>query len=119
MKSKELEIAIRDHQILRQVQKQQPRLASTSNDTNQQNPLKSVGNYMEATNNVNIIEGDSSRLAYEEDESKLQPAPLVFNFKELDNFRYRVEDTLRSVTRAAVKEFRLFIHLFRVYHEFF
>ena len=66
---------------------------------------------MEATNNVNIIEGDSSRLAYEEDESKLQPAPLVFNFKELDNFRYRVEDTLRSVTRAAVKEFRLFICL--------
>ena len=26
--------------------------------------------------------------------------------KELDSFRYRVEDTLRSVTNAAVKELR-------------
>ena len=26
--------------------------------------------------------------------------------KELDNFRYRVEDTLRSVTTATVKEYR-------------
>eukprot|EP01041_Mallomonas_annulata_P007912 gene7912-16197_t len=36
----------------------------------------------------------------------LQPALLQFNMKELDNFRYRVEDTLRSVTNAAVKECR-------------
>jgi ATP-dependent RNA helicase DDX56/DBP9 len=36
----------------------------------------------------------------------MQPAPLVFNLKELDSFRYRVEDTLKSVTVVAVKELR-------------
>ena len=35
-----------------------------------------------------------------------QPNQLAINMKELDGFRYRVEDTLRSVTGAAVKEFR-------------
>ena len=37
---------------------------------------------------------------------RMQPAPLNFNMAELESFRYRVEDTARSVTNAAVKEFR-------------
>jgi ATP-dependent RNA helicase DDX56/DBP9 len=36
----------------------------------------------------------------------MQPAPLQFNTSELESFRYRVEDILRSVTTAAVKELR-------------
>lgn len=36
----------------------------------------------------------------------MQPAPLQFNMAELENFRYRVEDILRSVAFAAVKELR-------------
>ena len=37
---------------------------------------------------------------------RMQPAPLQFNASELESFRYRVEDILRSVTSAAVKELR-------------
>ena len=37
---------------------------------------------------------------------RMQPAPLQFNVNELDSFRYRVEDVLRSVTNVAVKEMR-------------
>ena len=40
------------------------------------------------------------------EESRKQPKALSINTKELDGFRYRVEDTLRSVTATAVKEFR-------------
>ena len=42
----------------------------------------------------------------EHDEARKQPAPLLFNMKELESFRYRIEDTLRGVTGAAVKEIR-------------
>eukprot|EP00605_Chrysophyceae_sp_TOSAG23-4_P001961 GSChrysophyteH1.ASY1.ANO1.2172.1 assembled CDS len=35
-----------------------------------------------------------------------QPGPLLFNLKEIDSFRYRVEDTLKAVTDSAVREFR-------------
>lgn len=41
-----------------------------------------------------------------DDLSKLQPSPLAFDMKEIETFRYRVEDTVRSVTGAAVKELR-------------
>lgn len=41
-----------------------------------------------------------------EDESKMQPSPLVFNMQELETFRYRVQDTLRSVTGSSVQELR-------------
>jgi ATP-dependent RNA helicase DDX56/DBP9 len=37
---------------------------------------------------------------------RAQPAPLSFNMKELDAFRYRTEDVLRSVTTTAIKELR-------------
>eukprot|EP00613_Pedinella_sp_CCMP2098_P028312 CAMPEP_0171717520 /NCGR_PEP_ID=MMETSP0991-20121206/20074_1 /TAXON_ID=483369 /ORGANISM="non described non described, Strain CCMP2098" /LENGTH=711 /DNA_ID=CAMNT_0012308737 /DNA_START=51 /DNA_END=2187 /DNA_ORIENTATION=- len=38
--------------------------------------------------------------------SHAQPAPLSFDLHELESFRYRVEDTLRSVTKGAVREER-------------
>jgi ATP-dependent RNA helicase DDX56/DBP9 len=50
--------------------------------------------------------GEESGEAGAEEERRMQPAPLQFNFKELESFRYRVEDTLRSVTVTAVKELR-------------
>ena len=34
----------------------------------------------------------------------LQPTPLDFDLKEIEGFRYRVEDVTRAVTKAAVKE---------------
>lgn len=50
----------------------------------------------------NVNEFDSQAV----EESRKQPKALSINTKELDGFRYRVEDTLRSVTATAVKEFR-------------
>ena len=37
---------------------------------------------------------------------QLQPSPLDFELKELEGFRYRVEDVSRAVTRTAVRETR-------------
>jgi ATP-dependent RNA helicase DDX56/DBP9 len=80
--------AIRDSETLSEVRLQQPRLGSVEGD----NILAAIAGPAGATQ--------------EQDESTMQPAPLVFNMKELESFRYRVYDTLRSVTSAAVKEFR-------------
>ena len=38
---------------------------------------------------------------------RAQPAPLAFDLRELEGFRYRVEDVKRAVTKVAVKEARL------------
>jgi hypothetical protein len=40
------------------------------------------------------------------DEERRQPAPLLFDLKDVESFRYRVEDTLRAVTQSSVREFR-------------
>ena len=81
------EVAYRDSNTLQQVRSEQPRLGIVEGD----NVLGNMG---------------SSEEVDEKDETRMQPAPLMFNMKELDNFRYRVEDTLRSVTQATVKEMR-------------
>jgi ATP-dependent RNA helicase DDX56/DBP9 len=39
-------------------------------------------------------------------EEQLQPVPLDFDLREIEGFRYRVEDVSRAVTRTAVKETR-------------
>ena len=38
--------------------------------------------------------------------TQAQPAPLDFDLREIEGFRYRVEDVSRAVTRVAVKETR-------------
>jgi ATP-dependent RNA helicase DDX56/DBP9 len=83
----EADAAARDAFVLQQVRSQQPRLGTVEGD----NVLAAIGS----------VNSDSMS-----EEDKMQPAPLVFNVNELDNFRYRVEDTLRSVTPAAVKALR-------------
>lgn len=83
----EVDAAARDALVLQQVRSQQPRLGTVEGD----NVLAAIGS----------VHSDSMS-----EEDKMQPAPLIFNVNELDNFRYRVEDTLRSVTPAAVKELR-------------
>lgn len=84
------DIAVRDSEVLRIVRDQQPRLGTIEGD----NVLAAIGGPNES-NNREL-----------EEQSKMQPAPLNFNMNELESFRYRVEDTCRSVTLAAVKEFR-------------
>jgi len=87
----ETEIANRDAQMLEAVRNLQPRLNNVEGD----NLLAAMG----TVDDPAFANSDS-------EESRKQPAPLMFNTKELESFRYRVEDTLRSVTVVAVKEFR-------------
>jgi ATP-dependent RNA helicase DDX56/DBP9 len=89
-----LEVSERDEDTLRTVQHQQPRLGYDASA---------------AASGTNVLAAMGSSHLYEEevlDERCLQPSPLVFNMRELESFRYRVEDTLRAVTSAAVKELR-------------
>lgn len=90
----EIEAAARDLEILQIVRDQQPRLNATGTSGN---VLSAIGTGTDATG-----AGDSNQ----DEEARMQPAALQFNFKELETFRYRVEDTLRSVTVTAVKELR-------------
>eukprot|EP01038_Epipyxis_sp_PR26KG_P004418 gene4418-6245_t len=80
--------SIRDHDILSVVRQQQPRLGIVEGD----NVLAAIGGM------------DDNGM--DKEESRMQPTPLQFNMNELESFRYRVEDTLRSVTAASVKELR-------------
>jgi ATP-dependent RNA helicase DDX56/DBP9 len=89
-----LETSERDEELLHSVQQQQPRLGYEASN---------------AASGSNVLAAIGSTQSYDEevlDERCLQPSPLIFNMRELESFRYRVEDTLRAVTSAAVKELR-------------
>lgn len=88
-------IASRDWRVLQEVRHSQPKLGFLEND-----------NILAAIQTPDMTSHGGGRGSVEIDESKMQPLPLNFNMKELDAFRYRVEDTLRSVTSVAVKELR-------------
>jgi ATP-dependent RNA helicase DDX56/DBP9 len=95
----EAEIADRDYSVLREVQSLQPRLGGSQSDAGSSSALAVIGA-------VPVHDPAVQSLVSSFDESTFQPAPLVFNMKELDSFRYRVEETLRSVTTISVREFR-------------
>lgn len=80
--------AARDREVLSIVRSQQPRLGNIEGD----NVLAAIGRPEESYGS--------------DEQSRMQPTPLNFNMAELESFRYRVEDTCRSVTQIAVKEFR-------------
>jgi ATP-dependent RNA helicase DDX56/DBP9 len=83
--------AARDSAVLAVVRSQQPRLGTMEGD----NVLAAIGGPEDTLGSREL-----------EEQSRMQPAQLNFNMAELESFRYRVEDTCRSVTQAAVKEFR-------------
>jgi ATP-dependent RNA helicase DDX56/DBP9 len=85
------QIAEADEAMLQLVRSQQPRLGGERDGST--DVLANLG-------------GPQHHDAEEDWEQHLQPAPLQFNMKELDSFRYRVEDTLRSVTGKSVQELR-------------
>jgi ATP-dependent RNA helicase DDX56/DBP9 len=91
----------RDYLILKEVRQRQPRLEFIEGD----NIFATMGAIPSNNNNNNDTDNNNNN-GMKEDETRMQPTPLVFNARELDPFRYRVEDTLRSVTGAAVREFR-------------
>jgi len=91
-KGPELEVARRDAALLQEVRVSQPRLQASLGD--------SVLGAMGAVDDPAFA--DSTR----SDEERRQPAPLLFDLKDVESFRYRVEDTLRAVTQSSVREFR-------------
>jgi ATP-dependent RNA helicase DDX56/DBP9 len=97
--AKENTTSDRDYLILKEVRQRQPRLEFIEGD----NVFATMG---AIPNNNNNDTDNNNNNGMKEDETRMQPTPLVFNARELDPFRYRVEDTLRSVTGAAVREFR-------------
>jgi ATP-dependent RNA helicase DDX56/DBP9 len=98
----EKEIATRDQKLLREIQLSQPR-QSVSDESS-----SGTGGVLAAIGAVPVDDPAlaASGAVVQDDESKYQPQPLIFNMKELDTFRYRVEETIRSVTNNAVREFR-------------
>jgi ATP-dependent RNA helicase DDX56/DBP9 len=45
-------------------------------------------------------------VAVDQTEGMKQPGPLEFDMKEIEGFRYRVDDVSRAVTKVAIKETR-------------
>jgi ATP-dependent RNA helicase DDX56/DBP9 len=76
----------RDQDVLEEVQQNQPRLGVVEGD--------------------NVLAVIASNDRSSSDSSTVQPSQLAFDMKEIESFRYRVEDTVRAVTAAAVKELR-------------
>ena len=78
------------HRVLQAVQDDQPKISSVgaSTDNLQSNAVP-----------VDSLVDDSS---FEQS----QPSPLDFDLREIEGFRYRVEDVSRAVTKATVKEAR-------------
>jgi ATP-dependent RNA helicase DDX56/DBP9 len=83
-----------EHITLETVRQQQPRLGVVEGD----NVLTAVS----ASGSVDALVMNGGG----DDQRQMQPSLLQFNMAELDAFRYRVTDTLRSVTAAAVRELR-------------
>ena len=88
----------RDRKVLDDVRHSQPRLGNMGDNDNILATIRQSEEVYNSSKGARTQSGD--------DESRMQPVPLNFNMRELDSFRYRVEDTLRSVTAVAVKEFR-------------
>jgi ATP-dependent RNA helicase DDX56/DBP9 len=91
----ENKIAIRDHTVLTEVRQKQPRLEFIEGD-----------HIFAAMGAIANSSGNTGSNSHQNEEIRMQPSPLLFNTAELEPFRYRVEDTLRSVTGVAVRELR-------------
>ncbi len=101
----DVEIADRDYEVLQEVRRQQPRLGSHDDAGGSHSGAAALA----AIGSVPLDDpalAAMNRADGFDDPSKCQPAPLVFNMRELDSFRYRVEETIRSVTATAVQEYR-------------
>jgi len=78
------------HEILRAVQDDQPK----------------ISNIGAATDTLQSTVGSTDPTADSPSFEQSQPSPLDFDLREIEGFRYRVEDVSRAVTKGAVKEAR-------------
>mmetsp|Transcript_8291 Transcript_8291/g.9650 ORF Transcript_8291/g.9650 Transcript_8291/m.9650 type:complete len:692 (+) Transcript_8291:120-2195(+) len=82
--------SIKQHEALQAVQNDQPKISS----------LRAATDTLQSATGSTDLSTDSD--SYEQ----YQPSPLDFDLREIEGFRYRVEDVSRAVTKAAVKETR-------------
>lgn len=78
------------HEVLQAVQDDQPKISK-------------IG---AATDTLQSTAGSTDPRADSPSSEQSQPSPLDFELREIEGFRYRVEDVSRCVTKAAVKEAR-------------
>lgn len=78
------------HEVLQAVQDDQPKISK-------------IG---AATDTLQSTAGSTDPTAESPTSEQSQPSPLDFDLREIEGFRYRVEDVSRCVTKAAVKEAR-------------
>ena len=79
------------HEILQAVQDDQPKIsnAEAATDTLQSSAVESIDPSTDTPSN-----------------EQCQPSPLDFDLREIEGFRYRVEDVSRAVTKNSIKEAR-------------
>uniref|UniRef100_A0A7S4ABF3 RNA helicase n=2 Tax=Pseudo-nitzschia australis TaxID=44445 RepID=A0A7S4ABF3_9STRA len=79
------------HEILQAVQDDQPKIsnAGAATDTLQSSAMESTDPSTDTSSN-----------------EQCQPSPLDFDLREIEGFRYRVEDVSRAVTKNSIKEAR-------------
>jgi ATP-dependent RNA helicase DDX56/DBP9 len=80
--------SIEQYEALQAVQDDQPKISN----------LGAATDTLQSTTGSADVSADSAE--------QCQPSPLDFDLREIEGFRYRVEDVSRAVTRAAVKETR-------------
>ncbi len=77
--------------MLAQVQESQPPIPS----------MATIGNDDNLHSSTTV---ENENMDAENSNFTLQPTPLDFDLKEIEGFRYRVEDVSRAVTKSAVRE---------------
>ena len=93
---KEQNIAERDASALLEVQQSQPQIFDSS----------SAASASPSTESSSLVDDSIAASQTQSVGMISQPSPLLFNTMELETFRYRVYDVMRSVTNASVKELR-------------
>ena len=81
--------------MLHMVQEDQPEVPLAGNATDKLQPAP-----------INEADNTEASAAVPATKTEPQPAPLDFDLREIEGFRYRVEDVSRAVTRIAVQETR-------------
>jgi len=78
------------HEVLQAVQDDQPK----------------ISNLGAATDTLQSKAGSGDPMVESPSSEQSQPSPLDFDLRQIDGFRYRVEDVSRAVTKATVKDAR-------------
>lgn len=82
-----------EHETLQLVQEDQPKISNVGAATDTLQSAAGADSSDPSSSNTNALE-------------QCQPSPLDFDLREIEGFRYRVEDVSRAVTKGAIKDAR-------------